>query len=308
MCDKEQVITFRQPSTANLMIDSKDRRSSENFGDFQITKFQNLLTGFPKRIATSEVVLEWFNPNISPSYNNTIFTISATHSSTTTVCDVEIDPGFYTVQEMIDTIIDAFNSQYGTAGTSPVGFDISGDVFNGGYYGIEIFNPAPGDEILLAPPLTGLTKLMDPVENSNGSPNTGIAFIAPDLRPTRYIDFVSQQLTYCQNLKDSSTSEIIRDVLCRWYFATTNGSGGSVLDAYGYPILQGYEPFVERRIFNPPKQIKWDNIQPIGNLSFQLYNDKQELITPVGAFKQAVGFTLEDDRSNWLMTLQVSED
>ena len=57
----------------------------------------------------------------------------------------------------------------------------------------------------------------------------------------------------------------------------------------------GYTRFVRRRLYNPPKQIKWQPNQPMGNLSFQVYGDDGDLVTA----------DLLD--SNWLMTLQLSE-
>jgi hypothetical protein len=56
----------------------------------------------------------------------------------------------------------------------------------------------------------------------------------------------------------------------------------------------GYTPFCIRRIFNPPKQIQWQTNVPIGQMAFQLYNDKgEEAIVNIN--------------TNFLMTLQASE-
>jgi hypothetical protein len=57
----------------------------------------------------------------------------------------------------------------------------------------------------------------------------------------------------------------------------------------------GYEPFTLRRTFSPPKQIRWDMIQPVGNLSFELYRDGGT-ICPMSS------------TTNWLATLQISEN
>ena len=42
------------------------------------------------------------------------------------------------------------------------------------------------------------------------------------------------------------------------------------VDGYGYAILQGYQPFVQRRYLAFPKQIKWENNMPIGQLEFRV--------------------------------------
>jgi hypothetical protein len=106
---------------------------------------------------------------------------------------------------------------------------------------------------------------------------------------------VSEDLTYAQDLKDSSTQIINRDVIVRWYFSDDTPEQ---LDAYGFPILMGYTQFSRRRLYNPPKQIKWDRDLPLGNLRFTLYDQDGNL-----------PFTrVPSDSTNWLMTLQLSEN
>jgi hypothetical protein len=126
-----------------------------------------------------------------------------------------------------------------------------------------------------------------------GNVDSFVTPFCPDLRPYRYIDFVSSQLTYAQDLKDNSTAPTSRDVLCRWYFADDQLP---TLDEYGFPILMGYTLFTYRRIFNPPKQIKWDSNQPVGNLAFEVYGDTGSILPA------------SDPNTNWLMTLQFSEN
>ena len=58
----------------------------------------------------------------------------------------------------------------------------------------------------------------------------------------------------------------------------------------------GYKPFCLRRIFNPPKQIKWDQNLPVaGVMDFALYDNNGKLAATT-------------DTTNFLMTLQVSEN
>jgi len=61
----EKAVTIRYPATANLMIDSSDRNTTRNPSawDFQITKNQSIQNGFFTRVGTTEVVLEWCEPN-----------------------------------------------------------------------------------------------------------------------------------------------------------------------------------------------------------------------------------------------------
>ena len=282
----ERGTTIRQPSTANLMLDSADRDEARFASpwDFQITKPQSILNGFFTRIATTEVVLEWDMPNgtilategtFDLSYNNAVITIP--------------NPFVSGVYYNAKAALDALESELNTA-TAPNTFTVQPGA--GGLYGIA--TAAQTNFQLIGNPALLSRFGFSYSGPDNRTANTDyIQMVGPDFRSYRYLDFVSAQLTYCQDLKDAATNQVNRDVLCRWYMAWDNPPQ---LDAYGYPILMGYEQFVLRRLFNPPKQIRWDNIQPIGNLAFQVYGDDGNLVRyqPSSA-------------AQWLMTLQVSE-
>ena len=290
----ETGVQIRTPSTANLMIDSKDRVNLNNYptfaAQFYINKANSILNGFFNRIATSEVVLEWFVPNITGAANNNDLTIdiSGAGASTGTNTAQYLAPsGNYTQAQLLRWVlaqlnisglnitpavtwtIAALGTQAGASlvPSSPVWVTFSGSVAD------ALFLSTAGVPILV--------------------PATGLAVnITADLRRIRYLDFVSPQLTYNQELKDSATNTVARDVLCRWYMAYDNPPA---LDEFGFPILMGYTGFVLRRLFSPPKNIKWDPRQPVGQLSFEVYADNNQLAP----------FNFN---SNWLMTLQVSEN
>ena len=277
-------VTIRPSATANLMIDSQDRSSTfVSPWDFQIVKRESILNGFFSRIATTEVVLDWCDPNISTALqNNTIvFDLSGTggntHASTQTIT---LPDDFYTVENAIDEIVAQLDALSGTTG-----MDFNVNQVNGSVY----IDCSGGDFTVAAGRLQNLLDLFDqPTSDSIKVGNCA------DLRPYRYIDFVCLDLTYAQMLKDNSTASYPRDVLCRWYFAEDSQES---LDGYGFPILQGYKTFCRRRIFNPPKYIRWDNNLPIGNLKFQVYDDSGALLADYAAAT-----------SSWLMTLQISEN
>lgn len=288
MSDKEQTFTIRQPATANLMLDSADRTTSiyPSWGNFQIFRNQALLNGFFTRIATTEVVLEWNTPNVSTQIANK--TISVDISGGATI-SATIASGFYNFAQALQAAAQALTDLSGTTG----------------YY-FTATNPSPGLAALNCFAVAGNAPTPFSVNNTllarqlalypptTVGPPAAIVPVGygPDLRPTRFLDFVSQNITYCQNVKDNSTQDDNKDVLCRWYFDFDNPPS---YDSFGYPILMGYSPFCLRRIFNPPKQIKWDSIQPIGNLAFEVYDSNSALIT----------YT---DPTQWLMTLQISEN
>lgn len=277
----EKAVPIRYPSTANLMVDSKDRNQGTAW-NFQIQRNQSLLNGFFTRIATTEVTLEWFIPN-GGLYSEKGNGLSITYGTNAAI-EVLLDgTAFYTVEEALDFIVATYNAAAGSAllkvivpslGSSQAGIGSADDTTN-----ITI------DDGPLAIALGFAT----------GAVAASVQLIFnPDLRPYRYLDFVSAQLTYNQDLKDASTKLFVRDVLCRWYFAWDTPPA---YDGYGYPILMGYTSFVQRRLFNPPKQIRWDPKQVVGNIAFEVWGDGETIIEDVSP----------KNNSQWLMSLQISE-
>ena len=279
----EKATTIRQPSTANLMLDSDDRDSGDLYAsNFSISRSNSLLNGYFTRIGTTEVVLEWTTPNISSQIGNNTITIITDPAGTPTTSVITLPNGFYTAKDALDEIVALLNVSVGIVTTytlSPV---------NGVLY---LTNGGPALNFTINVGLLA-TQLFGPAVL--GNINASVPITAPDIRPCRYLDFVSNQLTYNQDLKDTATNPVSRDVLCRWYFVYSDPTYPAV-DAYGFPILMGYIPFYLRRTFSPPKQIKWSPNMPIGNLSFTVYNNvgNQQYMVPT---------------TNWLMTLQVSEN
>jgi hypothetical protein len=279
----QQGVTIRMPATANLMIDSEDRNASyKSPWDFQIVKGQSIQNGFFSRIATTEVVLDWCIPNINTGFNTLIFDISgATNVLTNEV--ITIDTGFYTMEEFLDTVVAELNALT-TGSTFSVKVANSGQVtldISGGEFGISQETPL-SDALGIVAGITNIPSII--IQN------------CANILSVRYIDFVSNQLTYNQDLKDNSTANFNRDVLCRWYMAWDTEPQ---YDGYGFPILMGYKKFILRRLFNPPKYIRWDNAAPLGNLSFQVYDNDGNLVTEPSP---------DIYRSSWLMTLQLSEN
>jgi len=282
----DKAITFRQPSTANLLIDSADRNTTINPSawDFQITKSESIQNGFFTRIGTTEVVLEWCEDNINSTLGNTLglFDLSGVLRTIT------IPPGKYTVSDALDALVAGFNA------SSTIGIS-SGRLFSvsttkvPGQVVIDISGLAVGVQNIRT--LFPLWTRLDVGAPSN--PTNTLLILCPDLRPYRYLDFTCAELTYAQDLKDNTTSNINRDVLTRWYFSYDEQN---YLDTYGFPILMGYTRFCLRRLYNPPKQIKWDTNLPIGNLRFQVYDDEGNILST------------SDTSSQWLMTLQLSEN
>ena len=301
----EKGMTIRQPSTANLMLDSADRDDTRypSPWDFQINRPQSLLNGFFTRIGTTELVLEWDTPSISgPSQTQDA---SGARSLVLNINGYGSNPVLIPYQKCwvksaqfwFDNMIQRVNDLSGTTNFYFT-FDISGSVYNligrstaGGLQGYYFNDSTLGRMAQVAGD--------GPYFNSY---RTAREINAPDFRLVRYLDFISPQLTYNQDLKDSSTKLKVVDVLARWYMAYDQENSE---DAYGFPIYMGYSPFCIRRLFNPPKQIRWDNIQPLGNLSFQVWAQ----LWPAAGNRYTYGPILNPDYYNteWLMTLQISE-
>jgi hypothetical protein len=267
---------IRFPSTANLYIDSLDR-STGTSTDFTITKQQNILAGFFTRIGVVEIVVDWCIDNISAYNKNNTFTVNV--EGDTGPFTVTVPDGSYTVAVLLDALVFALNDLSPSAVFSIGG----GPVING-------FRSLDSD--------TNFTISVGPMQTQLNL-KAGVAGVSfpvncPNLLTTPYIDFVCSNLTYQQGLKDASTNNHSRDVLYRWVFAW---DGPAPSDYYGYPIYQGYERFVSRRYLSFPKQIKWNGDQPIGQLSFQVY-DNNGLLVIAG-----------DDAGEfeWYTTLLISE-
>lgn len=284
-------VTIRQPATANLMVDSADRTSSVNglANNFQISKNNALLNGFFNRIGLTELTLEWFTGNITADNGNNSITFDLSGATTgTNTATITLPDGFYTQSQVVDFITAGLTAASAVLGPVPT-WAVAANPLSSG----AVLTPSALVYAGFSGPLATLLSIDSPlIEYGPAANDLQLAIFAADLRGLRYIDFVSTQLTYNQDLKDSSTATIVRDVLVRWYMAYDNYTG---VDQYGFPILMGYEPFTLRRIFSPPKQIRWDSTAPVGNIAFEVYRDGGD-ICPMTF------------NTNWLATLQVSEN
>lgn len=297
----EKASTFRQPSTASLFVDSQDRPSPDTTypWDFQITRTNSILNGFFTRIGTTEVVLEWFLGNAQAIGD---ISVTIDNSSTKLISFGATTDYFLTYEQALNAFVATCNDEFGFPEWVPG----SAAPANGFYVELGFFPTASPSGVAVA--LNIASTAVDFEFNGPGIGKMGFSaglmiplqpIFKPDLRLVRYLDFVCIQLTAQQELKDSTTQLINKDVLVRWYF---DWDDQPILDGYGFPILMGYTPFTLRRSFSPPKQIRWEPSVPLGNLSFQVFTDKNQLLTELE--ENAVP---ENGKSNWLMTLQISE-
>jgi len=263
MFQEQSAMPIRNPSTANLLIDSQDRNNLANTQstDFTITKQSNILAGYFTRLGVVEIVLNYSIPNISAKYDTDRFSI--TLGGVTNV--FRIQDGNYTVENVMTFLIQAAQLQF------------PGVTFAfGGAYGALDFSAVDGagnpvDFTINDTPLARMLGLQIGADISLYEINQ------PNLIPKqlRYLDFVCTQITYQQGLKDASTSNYTRDILYRWNLGWDTPPP---FDQDGYPINQGYIPFVQRRYLSFPKMVKWDTQQPIGQLSLQVYDANGSIV------------------------------
>jgi len=296
----EKGVPIRQASTANLMLDSQDRfggPGQTTAGQFTIQKKNSILNGFFTRIATTEVVVDWSLPNVydlSGSISNGFYdSVVSVDISGVGVQTTTVKAGNYTVQEALDSLVVALNLV-----SSPVTFSIvtatAGKATLTATGGAFRF-PSAGNPNLIG--RLGFTFAGGYVTSKTLFPYSLPSSVGhADLRVYKYLDFVSPQLTYNQELKDSSTNTDVRDTLCRWYISTDNFQ--NYRDTYGFPIYLEYTPFSISKLYPFPKQIKWDPTMPIGQLQFEVF---------ATTFDTNETSLLDTNFYEWRMTLQVSE-
>ena len=291
----EKGTLIRVPATANLLLDSADRNtitdaSGMNIStpwDFVLNRSQPLINGYFTRVGTTEVVLEWCVNNISSLLGNNTFGITDTSGNITTIT---LDDGSYTVQQALEQIASALNTY--VPGGSKYTFDVLREAATNYICKFGNTNPSLRQFRINAGKLAYQLSLN--YDNVPTAKQRLFVVNCPDLRPYRYLDFVCEQLTAVQDVKDASTNPSVRDVLCRWYFAD---DVPNQIDGLGFPVLMGYTRFVTRRLFNPPKQIKWEQNQQVGGyLRFTVYSDQNTIV-----------YDGPISDSNWLMTLQLTE-
>lgn len=287
----ERATTFRQPSTANLMINSDDGLSVLQSYNVSIQKTNAIMNGFFTRVGLTEIVLNWNVPNISTAYGNQRI-IYDTSGGTPT--QINLLTGGYTVAAALTQLAKKMTDASGVHG---------GLTWTAGLVGgLPALIPSASVYARWSEPLSELLEISSAAYALYTPTSPNYIPMTVDLRPYKFIDFTSSQLTYAQDLKDASTSALARDVICRFYFSYDSPPS---LDALGFPIRMGYTAFDLRRTFSPPKQIKWEQNLPIGNLTFEVYGDDGLPATKM------TGVYDEDDNdyasSSWLMTLQVSE-
>lgn len=314
---EDKAVTVRPSSTALFCVDSADRYISYNARatggttpyQFSVTRNQALLNGFFTRIALTEIVFPYFIPNINAKTDTILVSENAGALIPITITNL----GFYSPASLASTLQGLLQ------------IALANPALTVGYLnGVFVFNTNTADTIAFARgnfaglgaklnefQLYDLLNLSGPGLNGLQTPATTIVSGVTRCRYTEYIDIVSTQLTYNQELKDASSDPINRDVLCRVYLEDETSP---IIPVYksvapaGVIMTQdtaipGTYPFTIYRKFSMPKQILWNNTQPLGNLTFEVYDDKGDILS------SHYGAVFPDKTMpDWRMTLLVSEN
>ena len=322
--------TTRPSSTANFLVDSLDKASGSST-DFLINKNNSLFNGFFHRIAVNEVVMDWGLPNVAQWWGNNFLTVLVNPgggATNGTAYTITVPDGFYSMIDLMRVVCSLLNAAPGQTATFSVDAVVNTQV---GIKSTQAFAvvweqsasaatvPAGSEpyyvpQNALARGLFSSSQLYTgalPLAVGNAAYTTTKVVLAPLVLGTRYVDFVSDQLTYNQDLKDNTTAAVQRDVLYRWYFAWDTQSGVNSLvpssppapttaPLFPYYVYQGYAPFNQRRILPYPKQIRWESSQPIGQVGFQVYDDRGRLLdtsqfTPSANFQFQMSMLLSEN-------------
>jgi hypothetical protein len=301
----EQVVTQRTPQNAFLLIDSNDRYLLKNDGEYDninpinpndIYISHQKLNGFGeiKRVFVSDIYFEWRTPNIN--IRNQIFQLRINGVD----YYLTVPEDFYKPSELalaMQTIANGATgfrtiaSQGGIPVYSAVGqpwtfvtdaigrFTITA---TGATFTTETLTNVTGYESNLNNLMNYLTPVL-PVATYRG----GIA----DLTYTKYIDFVSTNLTKHQRLKDALTQFNYTNIIYRLYLNNENQ-----LPITDDTYFSSRPSNIYRQIANP-KTIMWNKNEMISAIDIKLYDDGGELL-----------YIPEDEwEADYFLTMQLSE-
>ena len=315
----ERGVDIRMPSTALLGVSSADRyenntqRVLNSTSPFSVllTSGQNFLNGFFTRIALTEVRIPWYLPTLSNRNNYIVLNyFPAGPPGPPQVFTLGLTPGWYSpttlaaeLQRVIRQVPAAPN---GNNGANKPNFTIT---YNATQYRFEAASNVAGDEFIFLtfPTSDGRTGVYEMMNWRNNFVDVVQLSGPPTMLSTEFIDIVCNQLTYAQDVKDGDTGKMSHDVVARVYLAAEN----TLTD----PTTLGSAPFVVYRQFATPKQIKWDSNLPVGQLQFDLYDDKGVPLGTRGMTATIAGGIItpqpspDNDNSlgDWSITLLVSE-
>jgi len=299
-------VSVRPSSTALFTVNSADRfggideKRGTNLNlsspyDFTIRKQESLLNGFFTRMGITEISFPFSLPNVAGS---TAKVAVVYDTGTGPVTAIYTNFGFFTPSEIaaslqifiraLDASLAAATVTYGAAGSPNFTFQsLSATTL--------VLQPiAQSPSAFNYPP--NQVQLFDMLGMNGTIPaGTTLTGASTFFQKYQYLDIVSTLMTGNQNLKDSTTSPIDRNILCRLYVDYENSYNVPTSDPLFAPA--GTTPFTIYRKYPVPKFVQWDVKQPIGQLNFQVFTQDGVLVENSALFGSM----------DWKMSVLVSE-
>ena len=305
-------VSVRPSSTALFTVNSADRYAGNNIRrqtlvqtspyDFTIRKQESLLNGFFTRMGITEISFPMTLPNVDgPTARMAVLYTPIAGVETAAIYTPAF--GFYTPSEIaaaLQVFIRALDVSLNTATV------VYAPLHNNPQFVVTV--PA-GTTISFAPIATTGSSGTFPYDQNQIQLYDMFGFTPANalaqaqvivgnftfFQKYQYLDIVSTLLTGNQNLKDSTTSPVDRNILCRLYvdYETTYVVPPSDPDF----TPAGTTPFTIYRKYPVPKFVQWDVKQPVGQLNFQVFDQDGFIIESDPAFQD----------SDWKMSVLVSE-
>jgi len=298
-------VSVRPSSTALFTVSSIDRFGTiadkravdlavSSPYDFTIRKKESLLNGFFTRVGITEISFPITNPNVSGSTS----LLAITWNDGTDHLESFLEFGFFTPSEIAAALETEIRTYDASLAAATVTYGDGGDPFFN-------FKSNSGTTLLIEPVIQPIAQgyninqiqmfdMLGFTSKNNGA-STSLISYATFFQKYQYFDIVSTLLTGNQNLKDSTTSPIDRNILCRLYIDYENSYNVPASDPLFAPA--GTTPITIYRKFPVPKFVQWDVKQPIGQLNFQVYDQDGVLLE---SFEGYGGM-------DWKMSMLVSE-
>lgn len=330
-----KVVTARQPSSAYVTLNSRDRYFNSSptqvnaifqpWNNFIIQKAEALIPSYSRRIAISEIRFPWSIPNITD--NNSQFGIIIDDGlPTSRIIDIVSDV-FYTPTQLAAAITASLGTILTAAGVAAG--DIPSVTYSNGCFAFEAGINAT--QFALVPMLldTGGVPVQDGVITSSlnylNAPNLlstlGMPFeilttnlAAPlyqvDIRGnfsfglyTDYVDIVSEKLMRFADARDAGSGNLSQtSTVCRLYLADEVSL--TTIDQAGNPVPPGCAPFVIHRQFKTPKQVLCNPNSFVGDLDLQVYDMFGKLVY----LKTDLALNRPFSYPEYQLTLLASED
>jgi hypothetical protein len=328
--EEATVVTSRPSSTAQLLLSSSDRAFftgkfiaplsyyvTQPYNNFRLQKGENLLQGGFTRISVTEVLFPYNIPNVN-TYTNTFWVSSPVLPTTV---PVTISIGYYdgaglaaAVKAELDIVAAPIGPWTCTYNPNNQGFTISTPTT------AEPFALYPNDPAIASKDETSLLTVMgwDFLTNSDYLTNVGpsplrfvnvVQSVGASMSYTKYIDIVSDKLTYYANVKDGDTNRPApqSNCICRLYIADENSTvpsvgaywNGTAAVTYKQTQQAGITPFLINRKFPVPKCIDWDKNTAVDWIDIKLYDDSG---------RPLYYNLLTEQSGNFNITLLASED